>query len=191
MIRIGASVLLLLGVAQQQQPPQPSHAPAIEMPPATIGKAKLPPPAKRLDYLSAAHLAQAGQRIRSGGAVGTTVLTSADQQTTYTLVTRTQPGEIEEHSRWDDIVIVRGGRGVVEFGPAVSGARVRAHGELRGGRFTAEPYKLHMRAGDVARIPAAVAHSFAPESGGAEPFEYLIVKVRRPNLPLKQQAGRR
>jgi hypothetical protein len=41
---------------------------------------------------------------------------------------------------------------------------------------------LHV--GDMARIPAGVPHAFVPS--GTEPWELLIVKVRRPHLPLKR-----
>jgi hypothetical protein len=45
--------------------------------------------------------------------------------------------------------------------------------------------------GDLARIPAGVPHAVLPS--GSEPWEMLVVKVRRPAKPLKRtpDAGRR
>ena len=73
--------------------------------------------------------------------------------------------------------------GSIEVGPRTKGARFLAAGELRGGTIVA-PSRLEMRVGDIARIPAGVPHAFVPNA--TDPWEFLLVKVRRPNEPLKR-----
>ena len=119
-------------------------------------------------------------------AVPSVVFTAPDGQTSYMMVLRTKASDVEEHSRWDDLIIVRSGKGSVEIGPKTNGARVLAPGELRGGTITA-PSRLELRTGDIARIPAGVPHSFIPDE--AEPWEFLLLKVRRPTKPLKRAPG--
>jgi mannose-6-phosphate isomerase-like protein (cupin superfamily) len=114
---------------------------------------------------------------------GGTLFNSPDGQTNYMLVLRTKPSDVEEHSRWDDVIIVRSGSGTVEVGPRTTGARFMGAGELRGGTIIA-PSRLELRPGDLARIPAGIPHAFTPNA--AEPWEFLIVKIRRPNKPLKR-----
>lgn len=169
-------------------------------PPPGGVRRELPPnsarDARRLDYIPAVHFEEAVKRLaKSDVAMGAPVFTAPDKQTAYLLIRRTVPSEIEEHSRWDDILVVRSGRGIVRFGSKVSGARLEAAGELRGGAFVAsagednrgEPWELELSPGDVARIPAGVAHAFVPL--GPDPFEFLLVKVRRPDKPLKTEAS--
>jgi mannose-6-phosphate isomerase-like protein (cupin superfamily) len=175
-IRTALSVLLI--VAMQQ----PAFKPAKSI--------IAVPAARRPDYIPASRFDFIHEHLVRAKSIGATVLTSADEQTSYTLVRRTEASAIEQHSRWDDIIIVRSGHGVIDFGARVTGAKALAPGEMRGGRFASTPFRLSMNQGDVARVPATVTHSFAPD--GAEPFEYLIVKVRRANLPLDKRtvAGR-
>ena len=89
-------------------------------------------------------------------------------------------------ARWDDLVVVRAGKGAIEFGERADGLEKRAPGEWRGGRL--EPvHRLVVGPGDVVRIPAAVPHRF--EVGSAEPLEYLLVKQRRKELPLQPKGA--
>jgi mannose-6-phosphate isomerase-like protein (cupin superfamily) len=113
---------------------------------------------------------------------GTTVHTAADEQTNYIIVVRTEESAPERHARWDDIVIGRTGSGTVRIGRSQAGMRELAPGEYRGGTLGA-PAELHIGPGDVARIPAGVPHAFVPDRGA--PFEFLLIKVRRPTKPLK------
>jgi mannose-6-phosphate isomerase-like protein (cupin superfamily) len=147
---------------------------------------KLPGLASRVDYVPVERFAQIRTLVDGAHAEGGTLFIAPDQQTSYMLLRRTAAGAVEEHSRWDDVLIVRSGRGVVELGPRTVGARVAAPGELRGGTLV-EARRLVLRTGDVARIPAGVPHAFHPE--GAEPWEVLVVKVRRPGKPLKGADG--
>lgn len=153
---------------------------------ATEGETPL---ALRPDHVPAANIWQIRDLLARGSAVGRVIHAAKDRQTAYMVVHRRMTSEIEEHARWDDIVIVRAGQGRIEVGhPVSSGAakvsRLRAPGEWLGGIFrTSSSYSL--KTGDVFRIPAGQGHRFIP--AGDTPFEYLIIKVRRPELPLTRQ----
>ena len=125
--------------------------------------------------------------LARGRYVGMTVLTSADLQTTFLVVRRITSSQPEVHARWDDIVLVRSGTGVIIFGDSLVGSTLRAPGERRGGRFVTN-YQIVVRAGDVVRIPAAVPHAFVVS--GTEPLEYLVIKTRRQELPIRWTAER-
>jgi mannose-6-phosphate isomerase-like protein (cupin superfamily) len=135
---------------------------------------------RRFDFIPASTLR--GMFLGTGRVVGATVLTSGDEQTNYVLVRRTASSEPEVHARWDDIVIVRSGTGAVEMGDSLVGSRYRAPGERVGGRFT-KRYRTVVHAGDLLRIPAAVPHAFVVS--GPEPLEYLVIKQRRQELPIR------
>jgi len=136
----------------------------------------------QLDYVPSERYEDIRDFVVRARAQGATLFNSPDNQTSYVLVRRTEPGNVEEHSRWDDLIIVQGGTGDVEVGAKATGARFMAAGELRGGTI-AKPSRISLRPGDIARIPAGVPHSFTPT--GNAPWEFLLIKVRRPNKPLK------
>jgi len=140
----------------------------------------------RVDYVPRGRYDELRDYIVRSRATGGTLFNSPDGQTNYMIVRRTTASDVEEHSRWDDLIIVRSGTGTVEVGPRATGARFLAAGELRGGTITA-PSRLDLRPGDIARIPAGVPHAFSPS--GAEPWEFLLVKVRRPGKPLRRPPG--
>jgi mannose-6-phosphate isomerase-like protein (cupin superfamily) len=143
----------------------------------------MPGLASRADYVPVERYDQIRALVTRTRAEGGQLFIAPDQQTSYMVLRRTTESAVEEHSRWDDILIVRAGTGSVELGARTTGARVAAPGELRGGRITT-PRRLLLRPGDVARIPAGVPHAFVPR--GPEPWEMLVVKVRRPDKPLKR-----
>jgi mannose-6-phosphate isomerase-like protein (cupin superfamily) len=166
------------------------------------GGAKMPPPAapfqssaaktsplraealpSKVDYVPYGRYDELRKFVAATGARGGTLFNSPDGQTNYMMQLRSVPSDVEEHSRWDDLIIVRSGSGSVQVGPRTKGARFMAAGELRGGTIIA-PSRLELRTGDIARIPAGVPHAFMPN--GPEPWEFLLVKVRRPNKPLKR-----
>ena len=142
-------------------------------------------PAAMIDYVPAYRFDYVRQYAVNSRTVGGTVAVAPDEQTAYMLVRRTAESEVEEHSRWDDVLLVRSGTGAVVFGARARGARVIAPGELRGGALATRESRV-LRVGDMARIPAGVPHAFVPS--GAEPWELLIIKVRRPNRPLRRSA---
>ena len=166
---------------------QPSgRAPAVDAPRAISGSVGARSPLtpeqqrRRLDYLRERDIEHAKQRLR-GGAVGTTILTSGDAQTNYVIIRRAVSSQVELHARGDDLVVVRSGRGALEFGERSEGSEMLAPGEWRGGRLV-PTHRLVVGPGDVVRIPAAVPHRF--EVSAAEPLEYLLVKQRHAQLPL-------
>jgi mannose-6-phosphate isomerase-like protein (cupin superfamily) len=183
-------MLLVLGAFVQ--PPKSAAPPpgAAEAQPTFTRSDKVPAPkagndpGRRIDYIPAERFAEARARVANTRSVGTSVFVAPDQQTAYMVVRRTVASEVEEHSRWDDLVVVQGGRGAIDLGRgATKGARFVAPGELRGGELL-RPGRVELRPGDVVRIPAGVPHSFVPLS--QEPWELLLIKVRRPSKPLKR-----
>jgi len=137
---------------------------------------------RRPDKVESKDLDEKVMWLARGGYVGMNVLTSADEQTTYLIVRRTTSSQPEWHARWDDIVFIRSGTGTILFGDSLRGSTLRAPGERRGGTFI-NSYPIVVKAGDVVRIPAAVPHAFVLSS--PEPLEYLVVKVRRQELPIR------
>jgi len=134
------------------------------------------------DIIEGADLDKKVGWLARGHYVGMTVLTSADEQTTYLLVRRTTSSQPEWHARWDDLVLVRSGAGVIVFGDSLVGSTLRAPGERRGGTFL-KNYQIVVRPGDIVRIPAAVPHAFIVS--GKEPLEMFLIKTRRQNLPIR------
>jgi mannose-6-phosphate isomerase-like protein (cupin superfamily) len=101
----------------------------------------------RLDYVPSERYEDIRNFVVRAPAEGATLFNSPDNQASYVLVRRTKPGNVEEHSRWDDLIIVPTGTG------------------------------------DIVRIPAGVPHAFTPT--GNVPWEFLLIKVRRPNKSLE------
>lgn len=142
-------------------------------------------PPVRIDYVPSSRIDEIRSFAKAMNTGGGTVANAWDLQTSYMLVRRTTESDVEEHSRWDDVILVRAGNGAVIFGPRAKGARAVAAGELRGGALvTRESRVLHP--GDIARVPAGVPHAFIPAPG--EPWELLIVKVRQGEKPLRRSA---
>jgi hypothetical protein len=63
----------------------------------------------------------------------------------------------------------------------------RAMGERIGGRFH-RSYKIVVHPGDLVRIPAVVPHAFIVS--GKEPLDYLVIKQRRLDLPVRWKGDR-
>jgi mannose-6-phosphate isomerase-like protein (cupin superfamily) len=182
-IPVSVLILGLLGeVAAAQQPFTAAASPAPAVAPRAPGAARREAEKRRrrIDFIPATTLH--GMFLGNGKVRGTTVLTSADEQTNYVLVRRSTSSEPEVHARWDDLVIVRSGMGAIEMGDSLVGSRYRAPGERVGGKFT-KSYTTVVHAGDLMRIPAAVPHAFIVS--GPEPLEYLLVKQRRQELPIR------
>lgn len=187
-MRIVAS-LLILGLAADrsaaQQPDSVTFVRAPVSPPraraATRRDAELR--RRRIDFLDAGSLNPAAPFVGKPKPLwGTTLLTSGDEQTQYVLVRRTVSSVPEVHARWDDLVMVRSGNGVIEMGDSLVGSRYRAPGERVGGSFT-KSHQIIVHAGDLVRIPAAVPHAFIVS--GTEPLQYLVIKQRRQMLPIR------
>ena len=107
----------------------------------------------------------------------------ADRGThTLLVLRRTADGEAEVHAEWDDVMVVQEGAATLLSGGEVSGARVSAPGELRGGRIDGGT-RRELAAGDLVTVPAGVPHQLLVAPGGS--IVYLVVKVRRaaPSTP--------
>ena len=141
---------------------------------------------RRVDIIDAPTLAQLSTDLAGRVTRGQTVLTSDDYQTTFLLMHRTTSSEPEVHARWDDIVLVRSGESVIQLGDSLIGSTVRAPGERIGGHFHVSQ-KIVVRPGDIVRIPAAVPHAFIVDP--ARPVDYLVIKQRRQNLPIRWYVG--
>ena len=146
---------------------------------------------KRIDFIPVSTadgaFRSAFNRGSPGQVLGTTLLTSGDEQTNFELVRRKVSGKPEVHARWDDLMIVRSGTGAIITGDSLVGSTYRAPGERAGGHF-GKSYEIALHAGDVIRIPAAVPHQVIVSA--SEPFEYLLIKQRRQELPIRWYARR-
>lgn len=141
---------------------------------------------KRIDFIPAstadAAFRLAFNRGTAEEVLGTTLLTSGDGQTNFELVRRKVSGKPEVHARWDDLMIIRSGAGAIITGDSLVGSRYRAPGERAGGHF-GKSYEIVLRAGDIIRIPAAVPHQVIVSAN--QPLEYLLIKQRRQELPIR------
>jgi mannose-6-phosphate isomerase-like protein (cupin superfamily) len=135
---------------------------------------------RRIDYIPASSLV--GALRGTGGVIGKTVQTSGDDRTNFQLVRRWEGGSPEVHARWDDLLIIRSGAGTLVTGDSLVGSKYLAPGERRGGHFSTQ-YEIPLKAGDVVRIPATVPHAVTVSS--SEPLEYLLIKQRRQELPIR------
>jgi mannose-6-phosphate isomerase-like protein (cupin superfamily) len=186
----GLSVIAATGVVLAASPgraqgaaPQSPAAPSFQAKVARTDSVRAEALPSKVDYVPQGRYEELRKFVVLTGARGGTLFNSPDGQTNYMMQLRTVPSDVEEHSRWDDLIIVRSGSGSVEVGPRTKGARFLSAGELRGGTIVA-PSRLELRVGDIARIPAGIPHAFVPN--GPDPWEFLLVKVRRPNKPLKR-----
>lgn len=184
-----ARVLTLVCVVATSAHAQEKSAKLAKAPPGKYG-VDAPSPtvtarkvSSKVDYVPQGRYDELKNWVVRARSTGGTLFNSPDGETNYMLVVRSVASNAEEHSRWDDIVVVRSGSGFIEIGKGTTGARFLAAGELRGGTLK-DPARLELKPGDVARIPAGVPHAFTPNAG--EPWEFLLVKVRRPNKPLKR-----
>lgn len=150
--------------------------------PPQLSRRKMEELRRRPDIIEGRDLNEKTMWLARGNYVGMTVLTAADEQTTYVVVRRKTSSQPEWHARWDDIVVFRAGTGVVVFGDSLVGSTLRAPGERRGGTFT-KNFQIVVKPGDVVRIPAAVPHAFVVS--GTDALEYLVIKVRRQELPIR------
>ena len=181
-----ASLVLLEGshaVAAQQPPKELTARTAASTTSARRSKLPLAEQMRRRpDILTGAALTEvASEFARGRRTLGETVLMSSDEKTFYIYVHRTENSRPEVRARWDDLVMVKSGTGAIELGDSLVGSEYRATGERIGGRFR-RSYQVVVHPGDIVRIPAVVPHAFIVS--GKEPLDYLVVKQRRPELPV-------
>jgi mannose-6-phosphate isomerase-like protein (cupin superfamily) len=137
----------------------------------------------RVDYVPQGRYDDIRDEMVRAHGMGGTLFSSPDGETSYMMVMRKVASNVEEHSRWDDLIFVKAGSGYIEVGRKSKGARFLAAGELRGGTIL-KAERLEAKPGDIVRIPAGIPHAFVPNAGTV--WEYLVVKVHRTNKPLKR-----
>lgn len=138
---------------------------ALALASASAGSAQTPAAPKEVTYLSAADMAKS-----EGKVLGTASTYS------YQTIIRDKNGEIEVHDNRNDIIVVQEGRAEVLLGGTVSGGRVTAPGEHRGGTATGAHSQM-LAPGDVLFIPAGVPHLINLADPGKR-FRYLVVKTQ-------------
>lgn len=184
--------MMLVGVLQRdavaQQAPVAAPVPTVRS--ARAERREAEKRRRRIDFIPATTadgaLARPWNRGNSG-VLGTTLLTSADEQTNFEIVRRKVSGSPEVHARWDDLIFIRSGNGAIVTGDSLVGSVYRAPGERAGGHFN-KSYEIVVHAGDVIRIPAAVPHVVVVAK--AQMLEYLLIKQRRQELPIRWFAER-
>ena len=188
-VRIALSLLAMIGgpLAAQNADTTFFRAAGASTASPAVAKREADKRRRRIDFLPASTLSANAEWLREKRSIGWTLLTSGDKQTSYVLVRRTATSKPEVHARWDDIVIIRSGTGAIEMGDSLVASRYRAPGERIGGTLI-KASRLVVRAGDIVRIPAAVPHAFVVS--GVEPLEYLVIKQRRQELPIRWFAAR-
>ena len=181
--------LVMLGLAcdaaaaQQADTAGFVHAPAATPRPRNAARVEAEQRRRRVDFLDAKTLSPTAAFLgRVKPLWGTTLTTSGDEQTQYMLIRRAVSSLPEVHARWDDLVMVRSGDGVIEVGDSLVGSRYRAPGERIGGTITGK-HEIVVHPGDLVRIPAAVPHAFIVS--GPVPLTFLVVKHRRQELPIR------
>lgn len=92
------------------------------------------------------------------------------------MVRRTESSAPELHEEFDDLYIVQRGVAVLVYGGRYEGAERTQPGEWRGGTIVGGQ-RQSLAPGDVAVVPADVAHQVEIEPG--ESIIYHVVKVRR------------
>ena len=191
-IVIGSALLVIAGSAasaqEQASKPFAALSPASTTAPRRSHLSEAEQMRRRPDILTGKALIDVLSRF--GGAtktIGETVSMSSDEKTFYVFVHRNENSRPEVHARWDDLVIVQSGTGAIEMGDSLVGSQYRAMGERIGGRIH-RSYKVVLHAGDIVRIPAVVPHAFIVS--GTEPLDYLVIKQRRQDLPVRWKDDR-
>ncbi len=107
---------------------------------------------------------------------GTAVLGSYGNLTLRLYVRRT-PGGGEIHKHFDDLMIVQQGTATLVTGGTLADAKEQDNGEIRGSKVVGGTSRT-MNVGDIAIIPAGVAHQTIIEPGST--YAYMVAKVHEP-----------
>lgn len=92
------------------------------------------------------------------------------------LSVRTRDGQAEVHEEFADVFYVLDGRATLVTGGTVSGAQSVAPGEIRGDAVE-NGKRQELRPGDVAHIPAGVAHQMLVPHD--KTFACLVMKIQQ------------
>jgi mannose-6-phosphate isomerase-like protein (cupin superfamily) len=117
------------------------------------------------------------ERMLSAPARGTALgrLALGENGPTVVVLRRTQSGEAEVHEVFNDLFVVRSGHATVSVGGTITGQRLTAPGEWRGGAISGAS-KFDLGPGDVLWIPAGVPHQVEVPARGD--FSYFAFKSR-------------
>jgi hypothetical protein len=113
------------------------------------------------------------------------VLARSKDNEAYLAVVRTKSGDVEVHEQWDDVTIVRSGRGVLRTGYDVKSSKMTAStptkewvgGEIQNGK------DRQLLPGDFIVIPAMLGHQFLVQPG--DTLTCWTIKVKRPVKPAR------
>lgn len=106
------------------------------------------------------------------------LLARSKDKESYLIVVRTKAGDVEMHEQFDDVTLIRSGKGILRTGFDLSGAKlsgVKPAREWLGGSI-ADKRERVIKAGDFLVIPAMLAHQYIPAPG--DTLIYFVVKVR-------------
>ncbi len=110
---------------------------------------------------------------------------SEDGHAQYIYNLRQNDSDLEMHEDWDDIFVVQGGTGKLEFASRNINSKKLMAGEFRGGALQGNPRFVKLEPNTVVRIPAGVPHIVRPTPG--EKLVYLVVKVMRTGVSTKSK----
>lgn len=131
---------------------------------------------EELIYLSSTRVEEAVRSAATEEApVLATFLEKRDDHASI-MVRRAESGALELHEEFDDVYVVHEGAAILVYGERYEGAETTEPGELRGGTIldgTEQP----LAPGDVAVVPAGLAHQIVVEPG--QTIIYHVLKVRR------------
>ena len=88
--------------------------------------------AQRVDRISAGDVSTALAQSMTNDSRGVMFRASSDRNAQYILNRRTEPSEVELHCQWDDILFVRAGYGVLDYGLKLQRMRHYSTWEWRG-----------------------------------------------------------
>jgi mannose-6-phosphate isomerase-like protein (cupin superfamily) len=125
------------------------------------------PDMKAAAYLSAADMARMEAKTLGTAATWSYQTIVRDPATKY---------EVEVHDARNDVIMVQEGRGNAELGGVVTGNRVTAPNEHRGGTV-AGSHNQALGPGDVLFIPAGMPHVLTPTKDSPH-LRYLVVKTQ-------------
>lgn len=146
---------------------------AIVLLPTRVARAQV---IKELIYLPSTRVEEA---VRSAAVEEASVLaTNIEQHDDHAaiMVRRAESGAVELHEAFDDVYVVQQGAATLLYGERYEGGETTEPGEMRGGTIV-DGTEQPLAPGDVAVVPAGLAHQIVVEPG--QTIIYLVLKVRR------------
>jgi mannose-6-phosphate isomerase-like protein (cupin superfamily) len=140
-----------------------------------------PAPSRPVTQLTSAQIDSAASSKRTPDKPGR-LLASGPSDERYLIVVRTAEGAVEVHEQYDDVAVIRAGRGVLRTGAIAEGAKLSGTAPMREWLGGSIPRATERRiaAGDFLVIPAGLAHQYVPDSGDS--LVYFTIKVRQADL---------